>query len=264
MGAANAAAGQPPLASGGGKPATSLAHSRYRAPPHRPHLPFCLLPATAQAWRQELVRLQPLVKLGDEVLLGALALVREFATVCPTQRQLMATSPPHLYTYLAAGEQGQGQLGQVRKLLCIEMATVQCSLLMRRCNDPWRPAALPAATARWPSRRPAAALPLPRPSPTHPHALVMPRQPIRLSSLFDAALWMVAKLSGVRTQIPNRSLISQATHINAQVRAPHSQPAPLLPSCVGMRAACLPKRPPPGPSKQYTKAMRRCVCGCCR
>ena len=28
----------------------------------------------------------------------------------------------------------------------------------------------------------------------------------------------MAKLSGIRTQIPNRSLVSQATHINAQVR----------------------------------------------
>lgn len=63
-----------------------------------------------QAWRQELVRLQPLVKLGDEVLLGALALVRQLATVCPKQRQLLAASPPHLYTYLAAG--GWGWEGQ--------------------------------------------------------------------------------------------------------------------------------------------------------
>ncbi len=38
------------------------------------------------------------------MLLGALALVRELATVCPAQRQLLAASPPHLYTYLAAGE----------------------------------------------------------------------------------------------------------------------------------------------------------------
>ena len=172
------------------------------------------------------------------MLLGALALVREFATVCPTQRQLMATSPPHLYTYLAAGERGQGQLGEVHSYCALrwQPVAVQCSLLMRRCTDPWRPAALPAATARWPSRRPAAALLLPRPSPTHPHAVVMPRQPIRLSSLLDAALWMVAKLSGVRTQIPNRSLVSQATHINAQVRTPRSQPA--APCCPPAALAC--------------------------
>lgn len=40
-----------------------------------------------------------------------------------------------------------------------------------------------------------------------------PRHP-----LSAAALWTTAKLSGVRSQIPNRSLVSQATHINAQVR----------------------------------------------
>lgn len=49
------------------------------------------------------MRLQPLVKLGDEVLLGALALMREFVAARPDQQQLLATSPLHSYTYLAAG-----------------------------------------------------------------------------------------------------------------------------------------------------------------
>ena len=28
-------------------------------------------------------------------------------------------------------------------------------------------------------------------------------------------MWLVAKITGVRTQIPNRSLMSQACHLNA-------------------------------------------------
>ncbi|KAI3427247.1 hypothetical protein D9Q98_007181 [Chlorella vulgaris] len=82
-----------------------------------------------QAWRQHLVRLQPLVKISDDVLLGALAVMREFAAVRLDLAPCLNAAHPHLWSYLAA------------------------------------------------------------------------------------ALWMVAKLCGIRTQIPNRSLICQVTQV---------------------------------------------------
>ncbi|KAL4447914.1 hypothetical protein ABPG75_005133 [Micractinium tetrahymenae] len=85
-----------------------------------------------QAWRQQLVALQPLVQIEDSVLLGAVELVRELAASRPDLAPTLHASVPHLYTYLAA------------------------------------------------------------------------------------ALWLAAKLCGVRTSIPNRSLMSQATRVDAQ------------------------------------------------
>lgn len=85
-----------------------------------------------QAWRQQLVALQPLVQLEDAVLLGAVELVRELMASRPELVPTLHASVPHLYTYLAA------------------------------------------------------------------------------------ALWLAAKLCGVRTSIPNRSLMSQATRVDAQ------------------------------------------------
>ncbi|PSC73944.1 hypothetical protein C2E20_3151 [Micractinium conductrix] len=107
-----------------------------RAPPLQPaalckslELPLAY---TLQAWRNQLVRLQPLVRLGDEVLLGALAVVRGLAAARPDLAPILDASVPHVYAYLAA------------------------------------------------------------------------------------ALWMCAKLCGVRTSIPNRSLMSQATSVDPQ------------------------------------------------
>lgn len=71
------------------------------------------------------------------------------------------------------------------------------------------------------------ALPLPAHPPRHAEVCMLtlltrsgthPPPPPPRHPLSAAALWTTAKLSGVRSQIPNRSLVSQATHINAQVR----------------------------------------------
>ena len=48
--------------------------------------------------------LQPLVQVGDEVLLGALELIRELAVARPDLAPTLHASAPHMYTYLAAGE----------------------------------------------------------------------------------------------------------------------------------------------------------------
>lgn len=68
------------------------------------------------------------------------------------------------------------------------------------------PAAAPTACSRHRSNaRPAAR--------RHPHLL---HPAPCLPSLFHAALWTVGKLSAVRTQIPNRSLVAQATGVAPQ------------------------------------------------
>lgn len=60
-------------------------------------------PPLPQAWRQQLVALQPLVQLEDAVLLGAVELVRELMASRPELVPTLHASVPHLYTYLAAG-----------------------------------------------------------------------------------------------------------------------------------------------------------------
>ncbi len=61
-----------------------------------------------QAWRQQLLALQPLVQLEDAVLLGAVELVKELAASRPDLAPTLHASVPHLYTYLAAGVRRQG------------------------------------------------------------------------------------------------------------------------------------------------------------
>ena len=56
------------------------------------------------------MRLQPLVRLGDEVLLGALAVVRGLAAARPDLAPILDASVPHVYAYLAAGERQLGTL----------------------------------------------------------------------------------------------------------------------------------------------------------
>ena len=93
-----------------GAPWKSNQHPRRRAPPLAPLPPPSSPqpPAPAplrrpQVWRQQLVQLQPLVKLQDEVLAGALALMRKLTAARPDLAPLLHASAPHLYTYLAAG-----------------------------------------------------------------------------------------------------------------------------------------------------------------
>jgi hypothetical protein len=55
-----------------------------------------------QNWRGNLVALQPKVQVADATLLGAMALMREFATLRLDLSGTLHSSPPHLFTYTAA------------------------------------------------------------------------------------------------------------------------------------------------------------------
>ena len=62
--------------------------------------PAC--PTLLQGWRSNLVALQPKVQVSDATLLGAVALMREFAAQRSDVVALLHTSGPHLFTYTSA------------------------------------------------------------------------------------------------------------------------------------------------------------------
>ena len=67
-----------------------------------------------QGWRTNLVALQPKVQVSDATLLGAVALMREFAAQRSDVVALLHTSGPHLFTYTCAAMWMASKTGDIR------------------------------------------------------------------------------------------------------------------------------------------------------
>ncbi|GAB4818443.1 hypothetical protein N2152v2_005489 [Parachlorella kessleri] len=67
-----------------------------------------------KGWCSNLVALQPKVQVSDATLLGAVALMREFAVQRPDVVGLLHTSGPHLFTYTCAAMWMASKTGDIR------------------------------------------------------------------------------------------------------------------------------------------------------